>query len=391
MIHRNLTLFKWDNFLGGLWPLSTLSIVYFEQITGSYALAMSVFSLSSLMTTIMEIPISVFSDKMGRRKALLCSPILVFLTFLLWACAGQFSCSWLLFFGALCWGTSMAVASGTLDALVYETMEELKKQGDFNIQYAKNGGWNQIGLAFSAISASIITYFFSIQVLAWISVFPALLHIFIVYLFVEPQKRKNNQRVSSYKHFLIAFRRLRRNKKLRFFAVINLIDNAFGMASFRFESAYYQLFVSDWLINIARFLKQICGMISFFIVPYIRKIGMVKLFFGSMFGNIFVRALGVALSNVLTPFIMSMVNLFYGTARTANADIMQQEFSPNQRATMHSIISFLSGILLAIVMVFLGYIGDVYGPTTAIIIAIIVKLSTMIVSLCLLKKVYKNA
>ena len=163
------------------------------------------------------------------------------------------------------------------------------------------------------------------------------------------------------------------------------------MASFRFESAYYQLFVSDWLINIARFLKQICGMISFFIVPYIRKIGMVKLFFGSMLGNIFIRALGVALSNVLTPFIMSMVNLFYGTARTANADIMQQEFSPNQRATMHSIISFLSGILLAIVMVFLGYIGDVYGPTTAIIIAIIVKLSIMIVSLCLLKKVYKNA
>ena len=362
MIRRNLLLFKLDNFLGGLWPLSALSIVYFEQITASYALAMAVFSLSSLVTTFMEIPVGIFSDKVGRRKTLICSPILVFLTFLFWALAGQFSCIEFLFLGAFFWGTSAAIASGTADALVYETMEELKKQGDFNVQYAKNGGWNQVGLALSAISAGVVTYFFSLQVLAWVSLFPSLIHIIVVYFFVEPKRNRVDQRVTSFKHFLISFRRLKRNKRLRF---------------------------SDWLINMARFLKQICGIIGFFVVPYIRKIGMIKLFFFSMFGNVFVRVLGVVLSTVLTPFIMSMVNLFYGIGRTANADIMQKEFSPHQRATMQSIISFLSGILLAIVMVVFGFIGDVFGPTIAIILAISVKALTMIISLCLIKKVYK--
>ncbi len=389
MIRRNLLLFKLDNFLGGLWPLSALSIVYFEQITASYALAMAVFSLSSLVTTFMEIPVGIFSDKVGRRKTLICSPILVFLTFLFWALAGQFSCIEFLFLGSFFWGTSAAIASGTADALVYETMEELKKQGDFNVQYAKNGGWNQVGLALSAISAGVVTYFFSLQVLAWVSILPSLIHIIVIYFFVEPKRNRVDQRVTSFKHFLISFRRLKRNKRLRFFAIINLIDNAFGMASFRFESAYYQLFISDWLINMARFLKQLSGIIGFFVVPYIRKIGMIKLFFSSMFGNVFVRVLGVSLSNVLTPFIMSMVNLFYGMGRTANADIMQKEFSPHQRATMQSIISFLSGILLAIVMVVFGFIGDMYGPTIAIILAIAVKGLTMIISLCLIKKVYK--
>ena len=391
MIRRNLTLFKWDNFLGGLWPLSTLSIIYFESITHSYALATAVFALSSLVTTFMEIPVGIFSDHKGRRKTLLWSPILVFITFLCWALAGEFSCIWLLFLGSFCWGTSGAIASGTQEALVYETMEELKEQGDFNVQYAKNGGWNQVGLALSAIIGAFVAYFYSLQVLAWVSIFPVLIQIGVIYCFVEPKRIRGNERVNSYKHFLIAFRRLRRNKRLRFFAIIHLVDNAFGMASFRFESAYYQLFVADWLINMARFLKQVCGIVSFFIVPYIRKIGMVRLFFFSMFGNVFVRGLGVLLSNVFTPFIMSSVNLFYGTARTANADIMQKEFSPNQRATMQSIISFLSGILLAFTIVLFGVLGDLFGPAVAIIIGILVKFLILIISGLLFKKVYKKA
>ncbi len=386
MIERNLRLFKWDNFLGGLWPLSSLAIVYFEKITASYTIATAVFAVSALMTTFMEIPAGIFSDTMGRRKTLLFSPILVFIAFLCWALAGQFSCIWLLFLGALAFGTSGAIASGTLDALVYETMEELNKKGDFNVQYAKNGGWNQVGLAFSAIAGAVITYFFSLQVLAWISVVPALLQIGVIYFFVEPKRIENIKKTNSYKHFLIAFRRLWRNKKLKFYATIELIDNAFGMASFRFEGAYYQTLVADWLINLARFLKQICGIISFFAVPYIRKIGMIRLFFGSMILNVLVRVFGVVLNNGITPFIMSAVNLFYGTAKTASSDIMQKEFSPNQRATIQSIISFLSGILMAFSMVFLGFIGDLYGPKTAIIMAIGVKMMVVIVSVFLLHK-----
>ena len=40
-------------------------------------------------------------------------------------------------------------------------------------------------------------------------------------------------------------------------------------------------------------------------------------------------------------------------------------------------------------MVPFGFIGDVFGPVVAIITAIGVKSLTMIVSLCLIKKVYK--
>lgn len=100
MIRRNILLFKITQFLGGLWFLAPLAIVYFETITQSYAVAMSVFAVSSLSTTFMEIPAGLFSDKIGRRKTLLFSPLLICLAFLLWALAGNFHCSSLLFIGA---------------------------------------------------------------------------------------------------------------------------------------------------------------------------------------------------------------------------------------------------------------------------------------------------
>jgi len=82
MIRRNLILFKLTQFLSGLWFLASLAIVYFETITKSYALAMAVFAVVSLSTTLLEIPAGLISDKIGRRKTLLFSPALIFLGFL---------------------------------------------------------------------------------------------------------------------------------------------------------------------------------------------------------------------------------------------------------------------------------------------------------------------
>lgn len=386
MIRRNITLFKLTQFLGGLWFLSSLAVVYFETITHSYVLAMTVFAVSSLSTTLMEIPTGLFSDKIGRRKTLLCSPILVCLAFLLWALAGNFQCPFLLFIGAFLWGTADAVKSGTDEALIYETMDELGERENFKIQYAKSRGWGQIGLAVSAILATGITYFGSLQILAWASVIPFVVQFIAVWFYVEPKRTQKRKVPTSWIQFKLAFKNLWQNKKLRFYAGIEMIDTAFGMATFRFEGAYYQAFVKEWGVNIVRGIKHILGIVGFFIVPYLRKISVVKLFFGAMFGNALVRLIGVLLNNVFSPFIMATVSLFYGTERTSCADIMQHEFSSEQRATMKSIISCLSGIFMICALVLMGLIADKYGARTAILMAILVKIGVFICSLIILKK-----
>ena len=118
-IQKNIRLFKIDAFLGGFWPLSTLAIIYFQQITQSYALAMLVWSISNLTQTFGEIPTGIYSDKIGRRKTLILASASILICFLLWALAGQFQQSLFLFIGAVFWGLSDSFLSGTNEALMY--------------------------------------------------------------------------------------------------------------------------------------------------------------------------------------------------------------------------------------------------------------------------------
>ena len=385
-IQRNIRLFKIDAFLGGAWPLYALAIIYFEQITHSYALAMLVWSITSLTQTFMEVPTGIFSDKMGRRKTLIYAAYSVLTAILLWAVAGQFECMWLLFIGAVFWGLCDALISGTLDALMYETVEELNQKENFSLFYAQTNFWNQFGLAISTLFAAFITYFFSLQTLAWLSLFTMIGQLITAYLFIEPKRITEQKKTTSIVHFFIAFRILWRNKKLRFYAWFTLINESVGETYTHIEAAYFQTLIKEWLINIMRFVKQVSGMIGFASVPYVKRFGMVKLFFTSVTINEVLKTIGVVLNSTFSPFIMSLVNFCWGISTTAKTDILQQEFSPNQRATMQSIIEVFKGIITAIVMYLFGVLADISGPEMAIIGTIIVKILLLISSSLILKR-----
>lgn len=385
-IQRNIKLFKIDAFLGGSWPLYALAILYFEQITHSYALAMLVWSITNLTQTFMEVPTGILSDKIGRRKTLILAAHSVLTAILLWALAGQFECMWLLFIGAFFWGLCDSLLSGTLDALMYETMEELNQKENFPLFYAQTNFWNQFGLAISTLLAAFVTFFFSLQTLAWLSLVTMIGQLITAYLFVEPKRIAEQKRTTSIAHFIIAFRRLWRNKRLRFYAWFTLMNESVGEAYEQIETAYFQTLIKEWLINVMRFVKLILGMIGFAVVPCVKRFGSVKLFFTSVSLNEILKIIGVALNNTIAPFIMSLVNFCWGISTTAKTNILQQEFSPNQRATMQSIIEVFKGIMTAIVMYLFGVLADISGPQMAIVGTITIKILLLLSSSVILKR-----
>ena len=383
-IRKNILLFKIDSFLGGIWPLSSLAIVYFEQITHSYALAMLVWSIANLTQTFSEIPTGIYSDKIGRRKTLLLSAVMMTLCFVLWATAGQFALPFLLFIGAVFWGLADALLSGTDEALMYETMAELNQKENFSVLFAKSNFWTQCGLAVSALSAAVLVYFCSLQTLAWVSILPSSGGLITALLFVEPVRTRQQKRTTSWTHFLIAFRRLWRNKRLRFYAATAIVDEAVGMAFFRIEAAYYNTLIKKWVINIVRFLKQLSGMAGYALAPVLKRFGSVRLFFTAISLNEVVRLVALLLDNTLSPFIMSIRNLFWGISNTSQADILQQEFSDDQRATMKSIISLLKGILAAVAMYLFGVLADLSGPKMTVVAAMCIKVIVIVAALTIL-------
>ena len=84
----------------------------------------------------MEIPTGIFSDKIGRKKTIILSSLLFFITSFIWAFAGSLDNVLLLYVGAVIFGISDAFLSGTNEALMFETMEELKKEDNFDVLFS---------------------------------------------------------------------------------------------------------------------------------------------------------------------------------------------------------------------------------------------------------------
>lgn len=368
-IRRNILLFKLYYLFASMWPMSVLAVVFFQRITGSYAFALGVFSIVSIVQSIAEVPTGIISDRIGRRKTMIVSAVLEVLMSVIFALAGTFGYKYLLIVGAVVWALAEAFASGTDDALMYETMEELRKSDKYDILYARSKTFGQIGLGVGAFVAAVVTYFYSLTALAWGCAIIDIIPIFICLRFVEP-KRHNGEDVTSVKHFIIAIKAFVKNKKLRILATIQMLSHGISFAGHRFEGAYFNMLIPTWAVNVARIVKQTCGAISFSIAPYFRRFGFYRILVASTIGMMIIKGTAVILNNVATPFIQSCVNILYGTASTAESALLQQELSPKQRATMGSIVSLFGGILSAGIYWFVGIVADLSSVYFAIVMLI---------------------
>lgn len=158
-----------------------------------------------------------FSDKIGRRQTLVLSAVSLIVCLTAWAAAGQFGCTAFLFAGALFWGISDALMSGTLDALMFETAEELNQKQNFDLIYASSRLYNQAGLFVGVLLGTGIMYFWPLQILAWASIFPMTGQLVIALFYVNP-KKETTEPVASAVHFKQACIELWKNKNCVYLA-----------------------------------------------------------------------------------------------------------------------------------------------------------------------------
>ena len=378
-MEKNLKFLRWYCFYCAMWPMSSVVILYFQDITGSYASAMFIYSLSSLTQTLMELPSGIISDKFQRKRVLILTSLCLFLSFLFWALAGVTGSVICLIIGSLLAGLNSALTSGTIEAFIFETVQSLpKEKQNFAKIYSKINTFSQVGLGLGSLFAALFLWHFSMKALAWFCTIPAALAFIHALFFIEPKRLYAHKNLSSFSSLIIALRRFKRNKKLSFFAFIRILESSIEVTIHRFEAAYFKSLVSESLIALIRVFKQIFGAVGFYLFSFISKHNPLKIYTFSLLLNTFFRTLAVLLNNTLTPFFMAFINLFYGPTTTTSTTILQQNFSAQQRATLHSLLSLASGFMVVLMMCVLGFMADMFSPQTAILSAVIFKILTVL-------------
>ena len=370
---RNIRLLSIFNLCCDFRIYAPIAVVYFAHVTGSYALAVLLFSIAKISSTLLEVPTGVVSDRVGRKLTILAGQAASIASIGCYAFGADFR---VLAIGAAFEGLAFPCFSGNNEALLYDT---LKDEG-LHSQYAEYQGhvssMFHVALAVSAAIAAVVLLWFGMRVLFILSLVPQLIGFAVALFFHEPVQHDRRFETNVFSHLSEALATFARDAKLRDLSVASILGFAIGEANHMFYPAFYALLWPSWALGIAGMLTHGFATLGFRAAGrLVHRFGEWRvLLWSSVASKLFVLG-AIAIPNVTSPAVSSLASLLFGPNVIAQASLMQKGFTDAQRATMGSLISLGGNLLFALAVYSLGALADRIGPRYALLSAEILAIS----------------
>jgi MFS family permease len=362
-ISRNIRLLSWFNFFYGFRLYYVVAILYFAQVTGSYALAISLFSIVRLSQAILEIPTGIYSDKLGRSNCLKLGALASTLSIVFYALGHQY---WVLVLGAVAEGACLALFSGNNDALLYESLDAAGMKDQYHAFMGKARSWLELAGFLGATLGGVVA-FLSYSFLLWASVIPQLVALFLSLWFIEP-KPHGEKLDSIFLHLSEAFAQYKLNSRLRGLSLASIIGDGVGGSNWSLQAAFYNSVLPVWAVGLVMSLNFLASVVSFRLSgAIINKFKALNVLIYDEIISRIIYFIALIFPTPGSPFMLAFASLTYGPTTTANNTLMQAEFTDKQRATMSSINSFLGSCFFAIFAILLGLVADRLGTAKAML------------------------
>ncbi len=343
-----------------------IAIIYFAQVTGSFASGMTVFSIMMLSSAILEVPTGVLSDLLGRKKTMMLGGVAGTLSILSYALAHSFV---LLAIGAGLEGLMTALYSGNNNAFLHDTLKQEGREEEYAHKLGRTSSFFQLGRGTSAILGSAIAFFFSLSAVFWAGVLPRFVCVLVCLFMIEPKIHIEDISTNTFSHLKEAFMQFKRNAKLKTLSLATILDFGLGQAAYLFTPAFFSIFWPVWAMGFARTVSNFTAFVSFwFAGNFIKHFKPLQSLMAVKAGSHLVSFFAYGVPTVFSPFILSCLSIGYGVKTVGENTLLQKEFTDTQRATMGSLNQFGGSVLFAVVAYFLGFFADYIGPRNVLLI-----------------------
>ncbi|HYF05170.1 MAG TPA: MFS transporter [Patescibacteria group bacterium] len=255
----NIKLLCWFNFFNDFRPYNAVAVIYFAQVTGSYALALAVYSVSYISSAVFELPTGVLSDLVGRKRTIVLGALCATLSIILYAFGGSFG---ILAVGSILDGLAQSFFSGNNEALLYDSLKENKKESFFSELLGKTSSMFQLGLGTSAFIGGFLADW-SLSFVMWVSVIPQAFGLLVALYITEPNVHSNKHSTNVFDHLSDALKRFKENYSLRMISLASIWSYTVGETIFKFVPAFYASLWPLWAIGLARSLSHAASAASY--------------------------------------------------------------------------------------------------------------------------------
>ncbi|MEV4396398.1 MFS transporter [Nonomuraea sp. NPDC049607] len=360
-VSRNVRLLSWFNFLGDFRMYGPIMVIYFAQVTGSYAAAASLLAVKMLSSAAFEVPTGVLSDRLGRRGTMIAGAVVMTAAHLGYAGASGYG---LLLAAVVLEGLATSLWSGNNESLLYDTLLEAGREEEFPRHSGRVNSMFQIALALAAALGGVVAGTWSPRVVVVLSVVPQVLCVLVALWVREP--RVHGPRESSVlAHLGSALRGIRRNPVLRRMTLVSALrysSESAAQLSPVFVTGLWPL----WALGLWRTFGHGVAFIGFRVSGcVIGRVGAARtLLFGELFDNV-ANFLALIKPTVFSPVLLG--SPAYGMSTIAQQTLLQREFTDRERATMGSLASLLGSVLYALVALGAGLVADRWGIVPALL------------------------
>jgi len=383
MIGRNINLLRWHNFFLDFRLYGPIAVIYFAQITGSYALGLAIFSIAAITTTIFEVPTGIFSDRIGRKKTIILGSLASVLAISSYAAANSLL---ILALGAFFEGLASSFFSGNNEALLYDTLNQQEKINTFSNTLGKLSSMFQAGLGISALIGGFIAGY-SLKWVMVVSIIPQLVCLMISFWFVEPKIHTKEISENIFNHLGESWQAFVKNLKLRKLSLGSILDHGIGETNHQFKPAFIQLLWPTWALGIARALDHVFAFLGYhFAGRIIEKFKALKTLFSQQITGRLNAFMFIGFPNIMSPVMLSINSFFYGVGNTASRTLLHAEFTDKQRATMGSLNSLAGSLFFAVFAFLIGLVADTIGPVKALLIGESLMITVILIYWNLFKK-----
>lgn len=363
---RNIKLFYIFNFLVDFNLLAPVAAIYFGMVSGSYALGMSVFSVTMISSAVFEVPTGMLSDHIGRRWMVVCASAAALVGAVLMVVQQNYP---FLLLASVFFGLARSFQSGNNDALLYDTLAEHQKLDRYPELLGKTSSMFQLALAISAVFGSLLANV-SYALLLWVALIPALLQLTIAFFFIEPRTHFKKQVDNPYVHLKESVLLFIHNPRLRLLSIAVIIGDSVAEAGYQFSTTFLNMVWPLWALGVARFLSNFLAFVSFYFSGrVIKKFGEFRVLVAGTLISRFTSIGSMVFLTVFSPLLYAAGAIFYGVIEVAKNHLLQQEFTDHQRATMGSLQSLAGSIGFAIMAVVIGWLADKIGVIPALVFA----------------------
>lgn len=182
---RNLVLYPWFKFAQSLLFWQAVWFLYFQDAL-TPAAAIALYAVYDLSVTLLEVPLGVLSDRMGRRRTLIAAAGTAALGSAMLAVGDTFVVFAL---GQALIGAGAAFASGTDSAALYETLAAQGREDEVEAQEARALRFSLVGFALSAVTGGAVALW-SFEATFWGAAMAGGVALMLALRFSEPPRRQ---------------------------------------------------------------------------------------------------------------------------------------------------------------------------------------------------------